>query len=69
MKGVHKAGFHREGHICLHIYSLVFLNCVFYQLLCVQQSCSSTESRGSVLLSIVETRDKNYWSCPPSVLG
>ena len=34
-----------------------FLNCMFYQLLRVQHSCSSTQSWGSVLPSIVETRD------------
>ena len=32
---------------------------MFYQLLRVQHSCSSTQSWGSVLPSIVETRDQN----------
>ena len=32
-----------------------FFMCMFYQLLRVQYSCSSTESWGSVLPSIVET--------------
>ena len=35
-----------------------FCNCMFYQLLRVQHSCSSTQSWGSVLPSIVETRDQ-----------
>ena len=38
-----------------------FLICMFYQLLRVQHSCSSIQSWGSVLPSIVETRDQN---CP-----
>ena len=33
--------------------------CMFYQLLRVQHSCSSTQSWGSVLPSIGETRDQN----------
>ena len=41
-----------------------FLMCMFYQLLCVQHSCSSTQSWGSVLPSIVETRNQNSWGCP-----
>ena len=39
-------------------------NCMFYQLLCVQHSCSSTQSWGSILPSIVETRDQNSRGCP-----
>ena len=39
-------------------------NCMFYQLLRVQHSCSSTQSWGSVLPSIVETRDQNSRGCP-----
>ena len=35
--------------------SFFFFNCMFYQLLCVQHSCSSTQSWGSVLPVIVET--------------
>ena len=41
-----------------------FFNCIFYQLLHVQHSCSSTQSWGSVLPSIVETRDQNSRGCP-----
>ena len=41
-----------------------FFNCMFYQLLCVQHSCSSTQSWGSLLPSIVETRDQNFRDCP-----
>ena len=42
-----------------------FLNCMFYQLLRVQlHSCSSTQSWGSVLPSIVKRRDQNSWGCP-----
>ena len=36
-----------------------FFNCMFYQLLRVHHSCSSTQSWCSVLPSIVETRDQN----------
>ena len=42
----------------------VLFNCMFYQLLRVQHSCSFTQSWGSVLPSIVETRDQNSWGCP-----
>ena len=45
-------------------YIYFFFNCMFYQLLCVQHSCSSTQSWGSVLPSIVETRDQNSRGCP-----
>ena len=41
-----------------------FCNCMFYQLLRVQHSSSSTQSWGSVLPSIVETRDQNFRGCP-----
>ena len=34
-------------------------NCMFYQLVCVLQSCPSTQTWSSVLPSIVETRDQN----------
>ena len=37
---------------------------MFYQLLRVLHSYSSTQSRGSVLPSIVETRDQNSQGCP-----
>ena len=50
-------------HINLAI--LYFFDCMFYQLLRVQlHSCSSTQSLGSVLPSIVETRDQNSRGCP-----
>ena len=42
----------------------LFFNCMFYQLLRVQYSCPSTQSLGSVLPSIVETRDQNSRGCP-----
>ena len=41
-----------------------FFNCMFYQVLRVQHSCSSTQSWGSVLPSIVETRDQISRGCP-----
>ena len=41
-----------------------FFNCMFYQLHCVPHSSSSTQSWGSVLPSIVETRDQNSRGCP-----
>ena len=37
-----------------------FFNWMFYQLLRVQHSSSSTQSWGSVLPSFVEARDQNY---------
>ena len=43
----------------------VFLfNCMFYQLLHVQNSCSSTQSWASVLSSIVEKRGQDSRGCP-----
>ena len=48
--------------VCCFLIS--FFNCMFYQLLRVQHSCSSTQSWGSVLPSIVETRDQNSRGCP-----
>ena len=51
-------------HVCkVHVFFVVFFNCMFYQLLRVQHSCSSTQSWGSVLPSIVETRDQNSRDC------
>ena len=41
-----------------------FFNCMFYQILRVQHTCSSTQSWGSVLPSIIETRDQNSQGCP-----
>ena len=40
-------------------------NSMFYQLLHVQHSCSSTQSWGNVLPSIVEMRNQNSQGCPP----
>ena len=34
------------------------------QLLCIQRSCFSAQSWGSVLPSIVKTRDQHSWGCP-----
>ena len=42
----------------------LLLNCMFYQLLCVPHSTSSTQSWGSELPSIVEMRDQNSKGCP-----
>ena len=39
-------------------------NCMFYQLRCVQHSCSSTQSWDSVLPAILKTRDQNSQCCP-----
>ena len=47
---------------CLSAY--FFFNCMIYQLLRVQHSCSSTQSWGSVLPSIVEMRDQNSGGFP-----
>ena len=41
-----------------------FFNCMFYQVLGVPHSSSSTPTWGSVLPSIVETRDQNSRGCP-----
>ena len=60
--GVHVQ--HRNVWLGLYTLIIIFLYCMFYQLLCVQHSCSSTQSWGSVLQSIVETRDQNSWGCP-----
>ena len=50
----------RLGEFMYMYYQIFFLlNCMFYQLLRVQHSCSFTQSWGSVLPSIVETRDQN----------
>ena len=46
----------------LVLFCFVFYYCMFYQLLCVPHSSSSTQSWGSVLPSIVETRDQNSGS-------
>ena len=67
-------GLERDGISALHTlvsrllgifyFLFFFFNCMFYQLLRVQHSCSSTQSWGSVLPSIVETRDQNSRGCP-----
>ena len=41
-----------------------FFNCMFYQVLGVPHSSSSTTTWGSVLPSIVETRDQDSRGCP-----
>ena len=48
----------------LAFFFFFFFNCLFYQLLCVQDSCFPTQYWGSVLPSIVETRDQNSQGCP-----
>ena len=53
-----------EGMLSGTVMLYIFFNCMFYQLLRVQHSCSSTQSWGSLLPSIVETRDQNS---PPSL--
>ena len=54
--------------VCIHnnylLYNSRFFMSMFYQLLCVQHSCSSTQSWGSILPSIVKTRDQNSRGCP-----
>ena len=52
------------GALAPDLFFFFIFNCMFYQLLCVQHSCSSTQSWGSVLPSIVETRDQNSRGCP-----
>ena len=47
--------------------SFYFYNCMFYQLLCVQHRCSSTQSLDSELPSVVEMRDQNSRGCPLSL--
>ena len=44
-----------------------FFFCMFYQVLGVPKSSSSTPTWGSVLPSIVETRDQNSRGCPHSL--
>ena len=44
----------RHQHSLVKTFFIFFLNCMFYQLLRVQQSLSSTQSWSSVLPSIVE---------------
>ena len=62
--GISKGGSPRSDRSSFHISILFPLNFIFYQLLRVQHSSSSTQSWGSVLPSIVETRDQNSWGCP-----
>ena len=64
LTGVGKRG-HGDGKMGGEVREFfVFFNCMFYQLLCVQHSRSSTQSLDSVLPSIVETRDQNSRGCP-----
>ena len=51
------------GHACT-VYIFLFCVCMFYQVLCVPYSRSSTQSWGSVLPSIVGMRDQNSRGCP-----
>ena len=56
----------RNLDVCFFfVFLLLFFNCMFYQLLRVQHSCSSSQSWGSVLPSIVETRE--FPGLPPSL--
>ena len=50
-------------HVLVCHFRIYFLF-MFYQLLRVQHSSSSTQSRGSVLPSIVKMRDQNSQGCP-----
>ena len=60
-----KVWVYRTGRLeCVFFFFVCFFNCVFYQLLHVQHRCSSTQSWGSVLPSIVETRDQSSRGCP-----
>ena len=54
------------GVLWTHVFptGTFFFNCMFFQLLRVQHSCSSTQSWDSVLPPIVETRDQNSRGCP-----
>ena len=55
----------QEFSNCHPIYSIfLFFICMFYQVLGVPHSRSSTPTWGSVLPSIVETRDQNSRGCP-----
>ena len=50
--------------MCIPFLFIFYFTCMFYQLLRVQHSCSSTQSWGSVLPSIVKTRDQNSRGFP-----
>ena len=52
-------GQHVQPFFYCYYFIIYFFTCMFYQLLRVQYSCSSTQSWGSVLPSIVEMRDQN----------
>ena len=53
------------GLLGTHMFFVVVVfYCMFYQLLRVQHSRSSTQSWGSVLPSIVETRGQDSRGCP-----
>ena len=47
-----------QTHTIIVLFFPFFFNCMFYQLLSVLHSSSSTQSWGSVLPSIVEMRDQ-----------
>ena len=66
LKGPPMVWTRRRYHVfSMNIQSNTFVcNCMFYQLVCVLQSCPSTQTWGSVLPSIVETRDQNSQGCP-----
>ena len=53
-----------DDSIQLDSFLLIFFICMFYQVLGVLHSSSSTLTWGSVLPSIVETRDQNSRGCP-----
>ena len=55
--------FYLTFNILTSQYILVYVY-MFYQLLHVQHGCSSTQSWGNILSSIVETRDQNSRGCP-----
>ena len=60
----YKEGGALQMAMSMFILFLFFLFCIFYQFLCVLHSRSSTQSWGSVLPPIVETRDQNSRGCP-----
>ena len=55
---------HPQRRVGSVIHIFFFCICMFYQVLGVPQSSSSTQTWGSVLPSIVETRDQNFRGCP-----
>ena len=57
-------GVTQSRKVCQLLPDFLFFVCLFYHFLRVPHSSSSTESWGSVLPSIVETRDQNSRGCP-----